>query len=207
MADKLRTSPAGHLEARFGDAEVTGERGVSVREQAYVTMVGLRVRESSPARSAIEERLEAALPARCGETTASADTTLLWLSPDEFLLVSETVPGPVLVDLLADLVDGSAGAVIDLSTNRTTLVLEGPSVLGVLRKGCPLDLHPRVFEVGSAVVTTLARVPVILRRTGEQTYRLMPRASYADHLGRWLIDAMAEFAVPAPSTAPLAGPS
>lgn len=84
--------------------------------------------------------------------------------------------------------------VVDLSANRTTLELAGPSARAVLEKGCPMDLHPRVFGVGSAVSTTLAQIQVLLWRTGEDTWRIMPRGSFAVHVARWLMDAMTEFA-------------
>ena len=56
-----------------------------------------------------------------------------------------------------------------------------------------MDLHPRAFAPGWAVSTTLARVPVLLWQTGEETYRLLPRSSFADYVARWLLDAMVEF--------------
>jgi sarcosine oxidase subunit gamma len=39
-------------------------------------------------------------------------------------------------------------------------------------------------------------VPVLVWKTGEDAFRVLPRASFADHVGRWLIDAMREFAAP-----------
>lgn len=36
-------SPAAHLARRFAQAEVTGARGVSLRELPFLTQVGLRV--------------------------------------------------------------------------------------------------------------------------------------------------------------------
>jgi sarcosine oxidase, subunit gamma len=86
--------------------------------------------------------------------------------------------------------------VVDLSANRTTLELSGPSARAVLEKGCALDLHPREFVVGSAYVTLIGSVPVFLWKVEEETYRILPRSSFADFLGRWLLDAMAEFKAP-----------
>ena len=84
--------------------------------------------------------------------------------------------------------------VVDLSANRTTLELSGPSARAVLEKGCPLDLHPRVFGPGTAVSTTLGLVQVLLWQTDEQTWRIMPRSSFAVYIAQWLMDAMTEFA-------------
>ena len=51
---------------------------------------------------------------------------------------------------------------------------------------------------GTRVTTLLGPVPVLLWQTADDdSYRLYPAAaSFADFLGRWLLDAMAEFAAP-----------
>jgi sarcosine oxidase, subunit gamma len=81
-----------------------------------------------------------------------------------------------------------------VSANRTVLELTGPQARAVLEKGCPVDLHPRAFGPGRAVATTLARVPLLLWQTEDETYRLLPRSSFADYTARWLLDAMQEYA-------------
>ncbi|MXI21865.1 sarcosine oxidase subunit gamma, partial [Escherichia coli] len=89
-----------------------------------------------------------------------------------------------------------AGQVVDLSANRTTFELTGSHARAVLEKTCSLDLHPRVFKAGTAVSTELAHIPVMLWKTSDESYRIFPRASFADFLGRWLLDAMREYASP-----------
>lgn len=192
----LRVSPAQHLHGAFVDAGVTGAFGVRLREEQFLTMVGLRVPVGSPDRARLAKIVGAELPTRCGEVATGHDVVVLWLSPDEFLVISQSVAGSTLVSYLrAGVSEGGAAAVVDLSANRTTLRLEGPSAQAVLEKGCPLDLHPRVFAPGTAVATNIGRVPVILWKVDLDSYRILPRASYADYLGRWLVDAMAEFKV------------
>ena len=85
---------------------------------------------------------------------------------------------------------------VSLSANRTTLELSGPSARAVLEKSCHLDLHPRSFAVGTAEATTLGPVQVLLWRTAELTWRIMPRSSFAEYTARWLLDAMTEFSAP-----------
>ncbi|MEU6134817.1 sarcosine oxidase subunit gamma family protein [Nocardioides sp. NPDC047086] len=189
----LRVSPAQHLHGAFVDAGVTGAFGVRVREEQFLTMVSLRVPAGSPDRARLGKILGAELPGRCGEVATGHDVVVLWLSPDEFLVISQSVAGSTLVSYLRAGVSEDGAAVVDLSANRTTLRLEGASARAVLEKGCPLDLHPRSFPTGTAVVTAIGRVPVLLWKIEADSYRILPRASYADYLGRWLIDAMAEF--------------
>ncbi|WP_030263398.1 sarcosine oxidase subunit gamma [Streptomyces violens] len=191
----LRRSPLAHLADRLRDATVTGPRGVSVSEWPYTTMLSLRVEPGSAAAARIEKCLGAALPARCGETAPAGPRTTLWLGPDEWLVVAPPGTAPLTAELHEALA-GEPGSVVDVSANRTVLELRGPAARDVLDKGCPLDLHPRVFTPGEAVSTQLGPVPVILWRTAEDTYRLLPRSSFADYLARWLIDAMGEYARP-----------
>lgn len=211
--------------AAVTDAESDG-RGIAFREIPFLTMVGLRAVPGSATRARLESLLGACLPQRVGTTSRltvpSGELTALWLSPDEFLLVGDEAAtdaaaaaaeaeaedeaaaasaaptGAEVEAFLARTVEGTPAAVLDLSANRTTLEISGSSARRVLEKGCPLDLHPTVFTIGTAVNTTLGKVSVILHRTAEDTYRVYPRSSFADHTGRWLIDAAVEFRVPEP---------
>ncbi|WSQ13982.1 sarcosine oxidase subunit gamma [Streptomyces sp. NBC_01231] len=191
-----RVSPLAHLHERMRAAAVTGARGVALTEWPFVTMVNLRVDPDAEAADRIGKTLGAPLPRECGRTTASGPHTIVWLGPDEWLVLSQAESGLVTAELEGAL--GSApGSVVDVSANRTTLELSGPAARQVLEKGCPLDLHPRVFGPGRAVSTTVGPIAVVLWKVDEApTYRLLPRSSFADYLARWLLDAMSEYRGP-----------
>ncbi|HLR43957.1 MAG TPA: sarcosine oxidase subunit gamma family protein, partial [Brevibacterium sp.] len=76
------------------------------------------------------------------------------------------------------------------------LELAGPHARAVLEKGCHVDLHPREFPIGCAVSTLVGPVPMIVHRAHEETFRLLPRSSFAEYTVRWLRDAMLEFSAP-----------
>jgi sarcosine oxidase, subunit gamma len=191
----LRRSPLAHLHEQISAAGVTGDRGVALREIPFLTMVGIRVAPGSAAAEALAAVAGVPLPAGHGQVTGAADgTAVLWQGPDEFLLVAPE--GVSIADDLVGALRDAPGAVVVLSANRTTLELSGPSARAVLEKGCHLDLHPRSFASGAAVSATLGPVPVLLWKTAEQTWRIMPRASFADYTARWLLDAMTEFGSP-----------
>jgi len=196
MADlsTLRRSPLHHLDDRLRAAAVPGDRWGSLRELPFLAMVGLRVQPGSAAAERIGGLLGAPLPPY-GTVAGSGPHAALWLGPDEWLVVSTAEHGPLTADLTAALGE-DAGAVVDVSANRTTLELSGPSARATLEKGCPVDLHPRSFGPGHAVTTALGRVPLLLWQTGEHTYRLLPRSSFADYVARWLLDAGSEYAGP-----------
>ncbi|MFE2984901.1 sarcosine oxidase subunit gamma [Streptomyces sp. NPDC059262] len=191
-----RVSPLAHLAERMRDAAVTGARGVTLAEWPFVGMVNVRVDPASAAATRIEKSLGAPLPREHGGTTTSGGHTAFWLGPDEWLVLSQAEVGCV-VGELREALAADPGSVVDVSANRTTLELSGPAARQVLEKGCPLDLHPRVFGPGRAVSTTVGPIAVLLWQVDDgPTYRLLPRSSFADYLARWLIDAMSEYRGP-----------
>ncbi|MEW1720558.1 sarcosine oxidase subunit gamma family protein [Streptomyces sp. NPDC093109] len=179
-------------------AAVTGARGVTLAERPFLTMVNLRVDPASEAADRIGKTLGTPLPGRCGHTATAGPRTVVWLGPDEWLVLSTDESAAVAAELGEALGgDPGSGSVVDVSANRTTLELSGPAARQVLEKGCPLDLHPRAFGPGRAVSTTVGPVAVLLQQVDDApTYRLYPRSSFADYLARWLIDAMSEYRGP-----------
>ncbi|WP_104045795.1 sarcosine oxidase subunit gamma [Arthrobacter sp. ZGTC412] len=193
----LRVSPAAQLRAAFETDSVRGL--VELSEVPFLTMVGLRVNRNSDAGQRVAS-VTGGLPAGCGGVAGPGSTSVLWLGPEEFLVVApteahESLGGDLIQALREALADGE-GQVVDLSANRTTFELTGPRSRAVLEKGCSLDLHPRVLKAGTALSTEIGNIPVVLWKTGEDTFRIFPRASFADFLGRWLLDAMREYASP-----------
>jgi sarcosine oxidase subunit gamma len=101
---------------------------------------------------------------------------------------------------MVDAPDGSAPvsgtahvSAVDVSAQRTSLVMTGSSVRDVLAHGCSLDLHADIFAQGSAAQTILAKAGVILARTGTDEFRVWVRASFARYLAEWLLDASVEY--------------
>lgn len=189
----LRRSPLAGMVRELMESAVTGERDVRVSERRFTTMVSLRVDPASPAANAIEGVLGTALPRWAGDVTSNGQHSVLWQGPDEWLVVSR-MSADALVAELQESVAGAHAAVVDVSANRTVLELRGAAARAVLQKGCPLDLHPRAFAPGLAVATTLARIPLVLWQVGPDSYRLLPRSSFAEYVARWLLDAAQEFA-------------
>ncbi|QDY90030.1 sarcosine oxidase subunit gamma [Arthrobacter sp. UKPF54-2] len=194
---EIRRSPASHLASALEAGSVQGK--VVLAEGPFQTMAGVRVDPRSEGASRIAA-VTGGLPARCGEVTGTGSTSVLWLGPSEFLVVapeeSHDFLGGNLIGSLTEALGDAPGQVVDLSANRTMFELSGPRARAVLEKGCALDLHPRSFIPGTALSTEVGGIPVVLQKTGEESFRLFPRASFADFLGRWLLDAMREYASP-----------
>jgi sarcosine oxidase subunit gamma len=187
---QLRRSP---LAARAAELAAASSDAVRLAELPFLTQVSLRVDPAGGAAQRIALALGCPLPA-AGVVTGGRQQSVLWLGPDEWLVVGPDGDVGALVALLTAALDGHRGSVVDVSANRTTITVGGRAARAVLEKGVTLDLHPRAFAADRAAATTLARTLLLLWQTGDTpSYRLMVRNSFADYLADWLIDAAQEF--------------
>jgi sarcosine oxidase subunit gamma len=186
--EHLRRSP---LADRAADLAAVSGGGVTLRETPPLTIVNLRVAPGSDAAHRVADALGTKLPA--ANTVAPATTgAVLWLGPDESLVVAGDGEGPAVVGLLAAAV-GAEGSVVDVSAARAGVDLGGPRARDVLEKGCSVDLHPGVFPPGACAQTLLARAGVILWHERDGRYRVLTGASFGHYLADWLIDAATEY--------------
>ena len=204
--ERLRRSPLAHRAADL--AAQPG--GVALIELPFLSMVSLRVDPMSETGARVERALGLSLPSAgqvesvvIGEVdgvVAGEVRSVLWLGPDEFLVVGPVGDTADLIALLFEGVGDGPGSVVDVSANRDTLVLSGPNARDLLEKGCTLDLHPRSFTSGRCAQTTFARGHLLIWQTGAEdspsgaVYRLLFRGSFADYFADWFTDAAAEFA-------------
>ena len=80
-------------------------------------------------------------------------------------------------------------AVTDLSDAFVTIALEGPQAIGVLARGCGLDLRAGSFGVKACARTRLAQLPVLIRKSASARFELIIDRSAAQYLEDWLRDA------------------
>ena len=144
--------------------------------------------------SAAEAALGFPLPAEPNTVAGAGGTDVLWLGPDEWLVVAAPGAEAALEAELAEALAG-LGSVVDLSANRTAVQVVGPRARDVLAKGCALDLHPRAFGMGRCAQTLLGRAQVVLEQLADEplTYGLLVRSSFAAYVATWLLAAAEEF--------------
>ncbi len=189
-----RHGPLEGFAARFATVRARTSGSVELEAIPFLAQVDLR---ADPRDSALVDRLGSALGVALplAPNTAGADANgsrrVLWLSPDEWLILAPDGSASAIEASLRVAMDGSRAAVVDVSANRAILRLAGPGAREILEGGCSIDLHPRAFGPGQCAQTTLARTPiVILQVSTEPDYRLLVRPSFAAYLATWLLDAI-----------------
>ena len=124
------------------------------------------------------------------------DVSMLWLGPDEWLVVTPDRRVERIERALREALQGQHAALTDVSHSRTVLVLSGPGARAVLAKGCPLDFHPRVFGPGRCAQSGLAKCQALIHQAAAApVFEIYVMRSFAQYAWTWLEDAGQEFGV------------
>ncbi|GAA2024877.1 sarcosine oxidase subunit gamma family protein [Pseudokineococcus marinus] len=180
--------------------DLTALTGGAVALQPLVAGVVVRADPDGPAARAAAEVLGTPLPVRPGTWAATAARdggdpgTVVWLGPDEWLVLSDEPRPEALEQRLRAALAPLGGSAVDVSAHRVSLRLTGPHARDVLAAGCSIDTHPSVFGAGAVAQTLLGQAGVVLlsRSDAGDEYELLVRSSFARYLADWLLDAFVE---------------
>jgi len=179
-------------------------RGAAVAEKSSVTVevipnldyINLR---GDPADnvfvSAVNQVLHQKIPLE-SNTFSSGISTVYWLGPDEWLIVTPGGERPTMPALLEDALSGMHASLNVLSGGQVALRISGDSAAAVLAKGCTLDLHPRSFATGQCAQTGLAKASILISKFDDvPTFEVFVRRSFAEYLALWLQHAGAGYGI------------
>ncbi|MFP8967032.1 sarcosine oxidase subunit gamma [Pokkaliibacter sp. CJK22405] len=189
----LAESPLHHVQLGELAARPGQRGGVTFREHALLGHLVLRGKADNPSLSAaVKSVLGLDLPGEPLSSVANDKATLCWVSPDEWLLL---VPGEDAFTVESSLREALQGhfAIVNNSGGQTLIELSGPDAINVLKKSSCYDVHPAHFPVGKCVTTPFAKTTTLLRKTGEESYTLTIRRSFADYAWLWIQDASLEY--------------
>ena len=168
---------------------------VRAMELPFLTQVNLRLDSGGAAADPVATVLGVALPTTPCTSMRSSTYEVLWMGPDEWLVLAPDGAAEFLTAALAEAIGTDVhGAVTDVSAQRFAVSLSGPSSREVLAKGCSIDLHPAAAPRGTCVQTLLAQtgVVVVAHDDAGTDFLLLVRSSFAQYFVDWLVDAVAE---------------
>jgi sarcosine oxidase subunit gamma len=141
-------------------------------------------------RCAPEDATRLGMPLEPNTVGGDANRGVLWLGPDEWLVVA--LPG-MAASIAAEYdaaLHGTHHTVVDVSANRAAIDLRGTDRLALLATGCGLDLEPAGgWGPGRCAQTLFGRAQVILQELPDAT-RVFVRPSFADYVVDRLLAAL-----------------
>ena len=182
-----------NLEARV--SHHTEHAGVVAGERAFLGHINLRGDGEDPRFvGAISTVLGGELPIVANTLNDMQGNVVYWLGPDEWLIVTPGERRAMIEGELRTALANLRVAVTDVSGGQTIVHLRGNKTRELLAKGCPIDLHQRVFGIGQCAQSYLAKAPVLIGQLEIQPcYEIIVRRSFADYLWLWLENAAAEY--------------
>ena len=185
-------SPLYHADLGSIAEHDSAEAGITLQELALLDHLVIRGNaEDAALKAGLESVAGLALPSNL-QSTENGDTTIRWISPDEWLVTTPHGAGFELEQKLREAIDSHI-AIVNVSGGQTLLNVSGPDAEAMLRKCTPYDIHISNMPVGKVVTSLFGKAQAVIRRTGEQEFELIIRRSFADYCWLWLQDACGEF--------------
>ncbi|MCR9192241.1 MAG: hypothetical protein NXI01_06225 [Gammaproteobacteria bacterium] len=135
---------------------------------------------------ALEDYLGMSLPQTPNTSTSSSTQTLLWLSPDEWLLLTDYASSHQTTLDLKTCIAEHSGAITNVSDNRVRFLLSGLESHKILQHGTAIDV-PKL-NPGDVVQTLFAKTQMIIHCLEPCHYQLFVRTSFKDYTETFLTD-------------------
>jgi sarcosine oxidase, subunit gamma len=167
---------------------------VAIYELPLLNTLDLRIPPVKATQAAVAKALDMKLPEKTGQTctcitSACENAHVLCLAPDWFLIIGYAKAEEKLIDLK----EHYHISVVNVSSQRTTIQLEGFHVRNLLVHLWEQDIRVSWFPVGAVSQGLMAKAPVILFHIAPLRYRILVRSSFAMHVWKALEDAAQEY--------------
>ena len=167
--------------------------GLSIREISPIMKLNLRGKKREFF-TTVGKNLNMILPTEANTSTTSDKLTAIWLSPDEWMIVSNELVNKdtnkyELNEILFNSISKTnLGAVIDVTDQFVQLELKGKNIYKIFSAGCPFNFNEFKEKKGSTTQTVLNHIDVILHHKEENVVNIFVRRSFAEHLWSWIED-------------------
>lgn len=193
----LDSNPTRHGSAAGGSfvpSAATSDGALRAGWREGLAVINLRGAPDDPAfLAAAAAALGLPLPTTPCTTREDEFLRVVWAGPDDWFVLGPRGQADAIAQRLRTHLAGLHAAVTDASSGYTVLSLAGRPAREVLAQGCPLDLHPRAFEVGRCTGTHFFKASVWLWQTGsEPCFELLVRRSFMGYAWLMLERATAE---------------
>jgi len=166
---------------------------ISVKEVSPIMKLNLRGKKREFF-TTVGKHLDMILPKEANTSSSSSKLTSIWLSPDEWMVISnertekDSNNYALEESLYNSISKTNLGAVVDVTDQFVMLELEGPKVYELFSSGSPFNFNEFKEKKGSSTQTLLNGIDVIILNKGINLVNLFVRRSFSEHLYSWIND-------------------
>jgi sarcosine oxidase subunit gamma len=168
--------------------------GLIIKEISPVMKLNLRGK-TRDFLSAIGKNINMILPIEANTSSSSDKYTSMWLSPDEWMIISnKTIDKESnnyeIEELLSSKISKTnLGAVTDITDQFVLINLNGKKVFDLLSMGSPFNFNDFKTKKGAVAQTLLTQIDIIIHHKELNNVHLFVRRSFSEHLMSWIKDA------------------
>ena len=164
-----------------------------IKDLGLVDKLNLRTNvENQVVRKALKYAVGTDLPVDYNTVNVAGNRSIIWLGPDEWLILGETGSS---VDIMAALNNKDAGhiAVVDVSDALGIVSIKGPHARDVLAKHCAIDFHVSEFKKGMCAQSIMAHAGITVVVKEDDEFLIIGRSSFMPYLVDLVKDASIEY--------------
>ena len=167
--------------------------GLTVKEISPIMKLNLRGK-SRDFLTTIGKNTNMILPMEANTSAYSDNYTSMWLSPDEWMLVSNRTVNKEnnnyeIEKLLFNKISKTnLGSVTDVTDQLVMINLSGEKIFDLLSTGSPFNFNDFRSKKGSSTQTLLTQIDVIIHHNQINSVNLFVRRSFSEHLMSWIND-------------------
>jgi sarcosine oxidase subunit gamma len=168
--------------------------GLTIKEISPIMKLNIRGKNRDFL-STIGKNINMILPIEANTSSSSDNYTSIWLSPDEWMVISNNKIDSEnnnyeIEELLFNKISKTKlGAVTDVSDQFVMLELKGEKIFDLLSTGCPFNFNDFKTKKGAVTQTLLLQIDVIIHLKETNSVNLFVRRSFTEHLTSWIGDA------------------
>ncbi|MES0808635.1 sarcosine oxidase subunit gamma family protein [Roseibium sp. SCPC15] len=173
-----------------GENPLLNLNNVSILKAAPVTRLSFRAREA--ALKDAGAALGVALPVKALASETAAKRAALWMGPDEWTLLAPEDELKSVFDGIESKLAETPHALVDVSDRSEAIIVSGEKAVWLLNTGIFIDLSVEAFPVGTVTRTVFHKSPVMIWRTGPDTFVVEAWVSFMDYVAGLLVQSAQE---------------
>ena len=167
--------------------------GLKIQELKLIMKLNLRGKKREFF-TTVGKSLDMILPIEPNTSSSSSKLTSIWLSPDEWMIISndkmeKDINQYELQENLYNAISKTnLGAVTNVTDQFVMLEIKGQNIYELFSSGCPFNFNEFREKKGATVQTLLNNIDVIIQNKEENSVNLFVRRSFSEHLFSWMND-------------------